>query len=61
MTSRATVDDFLAQRSLAVVGVSRGGKKFGNMVYRELKAKGYRLFPIHPEAEELEGDRSAPF
>lgn len=60
MTSRATVDDFLAQRNLAVVGVSRGGKKFGNMAYRELRAKGYRLFPIHPEAEELEGDRCYP-
>jgi predicted CoA-binding protein len=56
MTSRAAVKDFLAQRDLAVVGVSRSGKKFGNMAYRELKAKGYHLFPIHPEANELEGD-----
>ena len=26
------------------------------MAYRELKAKGYQLFPVHPEAEVLEGD-----
>ncbi len=57
MTSKTSVDEFLAQRSLAVVGVSRSGKKFGNMAYRELKAKGYNLFPVHPEAETLEGDR----
>ena len=60
MSTQAAVDDFLAQRSLAVVGVSRGGKKFGNMAYRELKAKGYQLFPVHPEAEVLEGDRCYP-
>jgi len=60
MNTQAAVNDFLAQRSLAVVGVSRGGKKFGNMAYRELKTKGYQLFPVHPEAEVLEGDRCYP-
>ena len=59
MSSRTAIDDFLSQRSLAVVGVSRSGRKFGNTAYRELKAKGYRLVPVHPEAEELEGDRCA--
>ncbi|UCH63495.1 MAG: CoA-binding protein [Fidelibacterota bacterium] len=57
MNTKAAVDDFLAQRSLAVVGVSRSGKKFGNMAYRELRDKGYQLFPVHPEAEVLEGDK----
>ena len=60
MSTRAAIDDFLAQRSLAVVGVSRSGKKFGNTAYRELKAKGYSLVPVHPEAPSLEGDRCAP-
>ncbi len=57
MNTQAAVNDFLAQRSLAVVGVSRGGKKFGNMAYRELKGKGYQLYPVHPEAEALDGDK----
>ena len=60
MNTKAAVDDFLAQRSLAVVGVSRGGKKFGNLAYRELKDKGYQLYPVHPEAEALEGDKYYP-
>lgn len=60
MTTRAAVDDFLAQKTLAVVGVSREGKKFGNMAYRELKGKGYRLFPVHPNADTLEGDTCYP-
>jgi predicted CoA-binding protein len=58
MTSKATVEEFISQKSLAVVGVSRGGQKFGNSVYRELKTKGYKVYAIHPEAETLEGDRA---
>ncbi len=57
MVSRSAVSDFVVQRKLAVVGVSRSGKKFGNSAYRELKAKGYQLFPIHPDAETIEGDK----
>ena len=59
MGTRAAIDDFLAQRSLAVVGVSRSGQKFGNVAYRQLKAKGYHLTPVHPQAETLEGDACA--
>jgi predicted CoA-binding protein len=57
MTTRAEVEAFLSGRTLAVVGVSRSGKKFGNTIYRELRGKGYRLVPVHPEAERIEGDR----
>ena len=60
MTTKAVIDDFVSQRKLAVVGVSRGGKKFGNVAYRELRAKGYRLFPVHPYAESIEGDPCYP-
>jgi len=60
MTTPATVNDFISQKTLAIVGVSRGGQKFGNMAYRELKAKGYKLYPIHPTADTLEGDRAYP-
>ena len=59
MASKSAVVDFVGQRSLAVVGVSRSGEKFGNTAYRVLKAKGYQLVPVHPEAETLEGDRCA--
>jgi predicted CoA-binding protein len=55
-TSQAAVQEILSQRTLALVGVSRGGKKFGNAIYRELKGKGYKVFPVHPQAENIEGD-----
>ena len=60
MTTKAMIDDFLAQRALAVVGVSRKAEKFGNVVYRELKAKGYRVFPVNPNAESVAGERCYP-
>ncbi|MBI4295140.1 MAG: CoA-binding protein [Chloroflexi bacterium] len=60
MTTRAAVDDFLAQRKLAVVGVFRSGKGFGNAACKELKTKGYRLFAINPRAESIGSERCYP-
>ena len=57
MTSKAAVSDFISQKKLAIVGVSRKKSKFGNWALKELRAKGYRLFPVHPEAESIEGER----
>ncbi|MBK8938895.1 MAG: CoA-binding protein [Polyangiaceae bacterium] len=54
---RAVIDDFLAQTSLALVGVSRDGKRgFGNAVRKELSGKGYTLHVVHPEADRI-GDQ----
>lgn len=56
MTTKTAVEDFVAQQTLALVGVSRRGKKFGNMALQALKAKGYRVFPVHPQADQIEGE-----
>jgi uncharacterized protein len=60
MTTRAAVNEFLSQPDLAIVGVSRSGRKFGNMALRELRTKGYRVFPVHPSAEAIDGERCYP-
>jgi predicted CoA-binding protein len=60
MTTKAAVDSFLAERSIAVVGVSPRARSFGRMAYQELKAKGYRVFPVHRTAECVAGDRCYP-
>lgn len=49
------IDQFIGLKRIAVVGMSRSGKKFGNMAAKELKAKGYEIYPIHPEAQEIDG------
>jgi predicted CoA-binding protein len=57
VSTKKEVEEFLGCRHLAVVGVSRSGKEFSNTAYRELKQKGYRLVPVNPHADELEGER----
>ncbi len=55
MTSRTSVDAFLAEPALAIVGMSRSGRKFGNAACRELTSKGYRIYPVHPSADAIDG------
>ena len=55
--SKGIVDEFLAQKTLAVVGVSRRKDKFGNVIYRELKTRGYQVMAVNPNADMVEGDR----
>ncbi|MBP9040173.1 MAG: CoA-binding protein [Anaerolineaceae bacterium] len=57
INSQKTITEFMNQKSLAVVGVSRNKDKFGNMIYRDLKKAGYKVFAINPQADMLEGDR----
>jgi predicted CoA-binding protein len=49
--------DFLAQKRIAVAGVSRsGGAHSGNAVYERLKARGYETFAVNPNADEINGE-----
>ena len=54
------IEQFVSQKRIAVVGMSRSGKKFGNMAAKELKAKGYEIYPVHPEAAEIDGFACSP-
>lgn len=54
------VNNFINSKSIAVVGYSRNGKKFGNIVYNELSKKNYTLFPVNPYQSEIEGVKCYP-
>jgi predicted CoA-binding protein len=59
ITEAAT--DFLAHRRIAVTGVSRTpGGHGSNIVYQRLRDRGYTVFPINPNAHEVEGDPCFP-
>lgn len=50
---------FLANRRIAVTGVSRDPARHGaNVVYRRLRDRGYTVYPVNPNTDEVEGDRS---
>jgi uncharacterized protein len=48
-------DDFLAQRRLAVVGVSRDHGDFSRGLFRELLRRGYDLVPVNLGGGSIEG------
>lgn len=56
MIAKASVDAFLKEKNLAIVGASKNRRKFGNIVYRDLASKGYRVFAVNPNAREVEGN-----
>ena len=58
---KEAASSFLASKRVAVTGVSRTPKTHGsNNVYRRLRERGYEVFAINPNAQEVEGDRSYP-
>ncbi len=54
------VGDFLAQKRIGVVGVSRGGQSPANAIYKKLKLEGHSVYAINPNADTLEGDAAYP-
>ncbi len=61
-TLDAKVHDFLAQKRIAVVGVSRDNSHHpvGNLIYRQLKKTAHEVFAVNPNMETFEGDRCYP-
>ena len=52
---------FLANKRVAVTGVSRAPKQHGsNTVYKRLRERGYDVFAVNPNAESVEGDPAYP-
>jgi predicted CoA-binding protein len=56
VTTRKAIDQFVSEKTMAIVGVSTGGKGFGNLAYTELRKRGYTVRPIHPTAAAIQGD-----
>lgn len=55
--SKKTINDFLAPKRFALVGLSRDPKKFSRAVFNDLSKKGYEIFPVNPQMEEVEGKK----
>jgi predicted CoA-binding protein len=60
MVSQKTIADFLSQKKIAIIGVSRDSKQFANTAYRLLKTQGYVVYPVNPFTERVENDRCYP-
>jgi len=54
------IEEFLALKRIAVVGVSQRPQDFSRMLFRELASRGYDVVPVHPAAQEIEGKQCFP-
>jgi uncharacterized protein len=61
-TLEAKADDFLAQKRIAVAGVSRdkANHSAANLIYRRLKNSGHDVFAVNPHMTSFDGDRCYP-
>jgi predicted CoA-binding protein len=55
-----SVASFLQGKRFAVAGVSRDGNQPANAIFRKLKASGYDVVPVNPNAATLEGVPAYP-
>ena len=56
-TTIEDVEDFLNQKRIAFVGVSRDPKDFSRSLFRDLQRLGYTVIPINPQIPDIEGSR----
>jgi predicted CoA-binding protein len=59
-TLRQAAEEFLAQRRIAVAGVSRDSKQPANLIYRRLRDAGHEVFAVNPYAAHVEDDAAYP-
>lgn len=60
-TIKQAAEEFLALKRVAVTGVSRTpGNHGSNIVYKRMRERGYEVFAVNPNTEEVEGDHSYP-
>jgi predicted CoA-binding protein len=44
--------------TVAVVGATDNPSKYGYVIYRDLKRKGYPVFPVNRHRDEVDGDKA---
>jgi predicted CoA-binding protein len=52
-----TVQDFLAQKRIAMVGVSRRKNDFSVSLFQEFRGRGYDMVPVNPAMSQVAGLR----
>ena len=55
-TLREAAEEFLAQKRIAVAGVSRDTRQPANLIYRRLRDSGHEVYAVNPNAADAEGD-----
>jgi predicted CoA-binding protein len=54
------IKEFMSQRKFAVVGATDDTRKYGNEIFKNLRSRGYEVYPVNPRLKELEGTKCYP-
>jgi len=54
------IKEFIAQKKFAIVGATNDTKKYGYEIFKNLKSRGYEVYPVNPRLKELEGTKCYP-
>ncbi len=49
-------EQMLAKKVWAIIGANQNSEKFGNMIYKKMKHKNYKVFAINPRYQSIDGD-----
>lgn len=57
VVSLETIENFLAEKRLAMIGVSRQPKHFSVLLFEDLCRRGYEVIPVNPKMDKIQGHR----
>ena len=49
------IKEFMAHKRFAIVGATNNPEKYGNQIFKNLRRRGYEVYPVNPRLKELEG------
>jgi uncharacterized protein len=49
------IKEFMGQKRFAVVGATDNPEKYGNKIVKNLRGRGYEVYPVNPKLEAVEG------
>jgi len=55
MAVQDLIKEFMAQKQFAVIGATNNPEKYGNQIFKNLKSRGYEVYPVNPRLKDLEG------
>ena len=49
------IEEFMAQKRFAIVGATDNREKYGYEIFKNLRNRGYEVYPVNPRLKEIEG------
>jgi uncharacterized protein len=53
--TQTQIKEFLNQKRLVMVGVSRDPKEFSRQLFKDMQQRGFEMVPVNPKMQEMDG------